>query len=254
MDLLTLSYYFSLFPNEGHLGPLRICKNDDTLFTSQTNFQQDKQIISPQYIQLVNKILTDRQTGVDQFGMKSNLNIANIPVAVKTGTSREFHDSWTVGYTKDFVVGVWIGNTENTAMDSVSGADGAGKIWNEIMQLMINSKYSTNAPFNFNLLTEFNSSNAIVYGLPDDQYTTYQNLLTENVIILEPYNNDSFLFESSTQIPLRAKEEVTWQINGEISEINKEMVFRPHAPGLYTIEAILNNGIKETIQIYINSE
>ena len=62
--------------------------------------------------------------------------------ALKTGTSHNFHDSWTIGYTPDFLIGVWIGNSANTAMRQVSGQTGAGKIWHEVMELMYNSSYN----------------------------------------------------------------------------------------------------------------
>ena len=55
------------------------------------------------------------------------------PAAVKTGTSQNFDDNWTVGYTSDFAVGVWAGNDDNSPMINVTGVDGAGPIWHEAM-------------------------------------------------------------------------------------------------------------------------
>ena len=53
--------------------------------------------------------------------------------SVKTGTSQDYRDSLTIGYTKEFVVGVWVGNSDNSPMDEVTGGQGAAKIWHDVM-------------------------------------------------------------------------------------------------------------------------
>ena len=55
------------------------------------------------------------------------------PAAVKTGTSSDFRDTWTVGFTRDYTVAVWVGNFDGSAMRGVSGVTGAGPLWNRIM-------------------------------------------------------------------------------------------------------------------------
>ena len=114
-----------------------------------TNYNQNKKIADDKYIQLVNKILSDRQTSIDQFGALSDLNLGINNYALKTGTSRDYHDSWVMGYTPDFLVGVWTGNSDNTPMNNVSGQTGAGKIWHQAMNLLINSEYNKKTNFNF---------------------------------------------------------------------------------------------------------
>ncbi|MEA1936968.1 MAG: transglycosylase domain-containing protein, partial [Patescibacteria group bacterium] len=150
MDLMSLSYYFTIFPNRGILQPLNIYKDKNGLSCfASANFSQNKKITDEKYIQLINRILSDRKTGIEQFGIKNNLDLFQNNYAVKTGTSRGFHDSWTIGYTPDFLAGVWIGNSDNTPMENVSGQNGAGRIWNEVMNLLINSKYNKKTPFEF---------------------------------------------------------------------------------------------------------
>ncbi|PIW92269.1 MAG: hypothetical protein COZ89_00745, partial [Candidatus Nealsonbacteria bacterium CG_4_8_14_3_um_filter_37_23] len=141
MNLLDLAHYFTIFSNDGILKELKIYKNDETL-------APDKRITEPEYIQLINKILNDRETGIEQFGLKSDLNLFQQNYALKTGTSRDFRDSWVIGYTPDFLVGVWLGNADNSPMDEVSGQVGAGRIWAEIMELLLNSKYNKKTPLN----------------------------------------------------------------------------------------------------------
>jgi membrane carboxypeptidase/penicillin-binding protein PbpC len=58
-------------------------------------------------------------------------------VAAKTGTTTDFRDNWTVGYTPNLVVGVWVGNADNTPMQNVTGVSGAGPIWNQFMRSVL---------------------------------------------------------------------------------------------------------------------
>lgn len=216
MDILTLSHYFTIFPNKGILKPIRVFSKGESNFLPPPmgeGIKEEKRIIDDRFIQLVNKILSDRETGIDQFGMKSNLNLPSRAYAVKTGTSRDFHDSWTVGYTPDFLVGVWVGNADNTPMWQVSGQTGAGKIWHEAMEAMLNSKYNKNTPFDFLHLKEFLQSGSLEYGLGEDDYASARVLLNDDKLILSPHEGDIFLLESQTRIPLKAKKEVEWFIN-----------------------------------------
>ena len=59
--------------------------------------------------------------------------LADRPVAAKTGTTNDYRDNLTMGYTPDFVTGVWVGNSNNTPMQNVTGVTGAGPIWHEFM-------------------------------------------------------------------------------------------------------------------------
>lgn len=241
MDLLALTYYTSLFANNGALKPLELCQHQTLAHQSQTRFNQHAQIADEAYVQLVNKILTDRTTGVEQFGLVNDLIIPGVAIAAKTGTSREFHDSWTIGYTPDFVVGVWLGNTENTAMDEVSGSAGAGAIWHNVMELLISSGYNRKTPFRLDAITEFRTGNTIEYGLAADDYEAYQKLLTTNELILSPHDGDTFLLERNTRIPLRASVAAAWLVNGEPIGEGSEMIFKPTSPGTYTISAQTSN-------------
>ncbi len=255
MDLLSLSYYFTIFPSEGKLNPLKIYKNEnDFSYNLNTNFSQNKRIADEKYIQLINKVLSDRKTGIEQFGMNSNLNLFQDNYAVKTGTSREFHDSWTIGYTPDFLVGVWIGNSDNTPMDGISGQNGAGRIWNEAMNLLINSEYNKKTPFEFDLIREFYENGNIEYGLFEDDYEENKNLLQDDSLILNPHDQDTFLFEENTQILLRAKESVWWYVNDNFFGEGKEIIFDIENPEIYKIKALGENGKEEVVEIFVEEE
>jgi penicillin-binding protein 1C len=81
---------------------------------------------------LVTDMLADPHARAQSFGLHSVLEMP-FPAAVKTGTSSDFRDTWTVGFTRDYTVGVWVGNFDGTAMRGVSGVTGAGPLWNRIM-------------------------------------------------------------------------------------------------------------------------
>lgn len=172
---------------------------------------------------------------------------------MKTGTSREYHDSWVIGYTPDFLVGVWVGNSNDTPMDAVSGQSGAGTIWHETMNLMLNSEYNKNTPFDFSLLKEFTTSDGIDYGLPNDDFEKNKNLLAENNLILNPHNGDTFLLEKNMDIPLKAREYAEWQVNGTTLGRGEELIFAPDKIGEYTINATAQNS-KESIKIFVETE
>ena len=243
MSLLDLAKYFTIFPNKGILKELKI-------FNEYENISSEKVISKPEYVQLINKILNDRKTGIEQFGLKSELNLFQENYALKTGTSI---DSWTMGFTPDFLVGVWVGNADNSPTDGVSGQLGAGSIWAETMNLILNSEYNKKTPFEFNLIEEFQNGENIEYGLSNDDYEKSLNILKERdkSIILNPHDGDSFLLEKDTKIVLKAKKNVKWFINSELLSEGENIVFVPQKAGRYQIEAEDDNGLKEAVTIFI---
>lgn len=97
------------------------------------------QILSEEASFLVSHILLDNVARSDAFGSNSLLRIPGRTVAVKTGTTDEKRDNWTFGYTPSRVVGVWVGNNDNTPMNAAiaSGVTGASPIWNKLMTLSL---------------------------------------------------------------------------------------------------------------------
>ena len=92
-----------------------------------------QQAISPVDAFLITDILSDNEARLPAFGANSPLVLADRPVAAKTGTTNDYRDNLTMGYTPDFVTGVWVGNSNNTPMQNVTGVTGAGPIWHEFM-------------------------------------------------------------------------------------------------------------------------
>ncbi len=88
------------------------------------------------------EILLDNNARSDAFGSNSLLNIAGKTVSVKTGTTDEKRDNWAIGFTPSYVVGVWVGNNDNSPMNQAiaSGITGASPIWHDIMTAVLKGK------------------------------------------------------------------------------------------------------------------
>ncbi|MBI2034583.1 MAG: penicillin-binding protein [Candidatus Levybacteria bacterium] len=99
-------------------------------------------VLSEEVSFLISHILLDDNARSEVFGRGSKLNISGKTVSVKTGTTDVKRDNWTVGYTKSFVAGVWVGNNDNTPMNPkiASGVTGATPIWNRLMKLVLQDK------------------------------------------------------------------------------------------------------------------
>lgn len=91
-----------------------------------------RQIGDTQTWALVTDMLADRNVRAHSFGLHSVLD-EPFAAAVKTGTSSDYRDTWTIGFSRDYTVGVWVGNFDGSAMRGVSGVTGAGPLWNRIM-------------------------------------------------------------------------------------------------------------------------
>jgi len=154
---------YSVFANEGGKissgGILEIYDN-----TGEKIFEKKRgkeAVLSEDVARKINSVLSDNKSRTPVFGGHSPLYIPGRYVAAKTGTTQEFRDAWTVGYTKDVVVGVWAGNNDNRPMRQ--GADGvyvAAPIWNKFMQELL-LRYS-DKPFTPYQMVE--STNLMVTG------------------------------------------------------------------------------------------
>lgn len=116
----------------------------------EKNNPSTKDSIDPRVAFLLTDILKDNIARAPEFGFNSYLVVKDHPeVAVKTGTSNDLRDNWTVGYNQNFLVLTWVGNNDNSPMSRVaSGVTGASPIWNKIMTAVLNGQPSIdwNAP------------------------------------------------------------------------------------------------------------
>jgi penicillin-binding protein 1C len=97
------------------------------------------QVLKPEVAYLVSHILLDNNARSAAFGSNSLLNIPGHPVSVKTGTTDDLRDNWTIGYTPSYLTAVWVGNNDNSPMNRylVSGVTGAAPIFNQVMHQVL---------------------------------------------------------------------------------------------------------------------
>jgi membrane carboxypeptidase/penicillin-binding protein PbpC len=244
---MSLADAFTIFPNYGRLKNLTLFNNPqcNAVLAQKSNSVAAKKI----YIELINKILADRVIAQDQFSSASDLNLPAANYALKTGTSHGYTDSWVVGYTPDFLVAVWVGNADSSAMEGVSGQIGAGRIWGDVMQMMLASKYNKKTPFDFADVVEYKDGNNIQYGLKNDDYDAAKNIIEskDDSLILKPHDGDIYEFTTDARIVLSAKEAVNWTVNGQNLGTSQELVYSPAAAGNYIITATGNHA--ETIAV-----
>lgn len=135
--LAELTNAYAAFANGGQrVEPAYILKIEDkdgNVLYEWKPPDQGRPELDPRVAFLINSILSDNNARIPGFGTSSVLNIGR-PAAAKTGTTTDFRDNWTVGYTPTLVVGVWVGNADNTPMVDVSGISGAGPIWNQFIR------------------------------------------------------------------------------------------------------------------------
>jgi membrane peptidoglycan carboxypeptidase len=138
ISLLQLSDAYASLANGGYYIPsvavLDVKDADGKLLYTEPR-AAPVQVFDARVAWLISDILSDDRARETGFGLNSTLNVG-FSAAVKTGTTTNFHDNWTMGYTPDLVVGVWVGNSNYEAMKDVSGVTGAAPIWNEMMRAL----------------------------------------------------------------------------------------------------------------------
>lgn len=145
IPLIEMTGAFAVLANQGQrMPPVTIRKIVDaegnvdcelgTDTPCQPNTGVGAQVISPVDAFLITDILSDNQARATVFGADSLLYLRDRPVAAKTGTTNDFRDVLTLGYTPQLVTGVWVGNSNNAEMRNISGVSGAAPIWNAFMR------------------------------------------------------------------------------------------------------------------------
>lgn len=144
--------------------------NDKTIYEAKK--PSERRVLSDGAAFLISHILSDSNARAEAFGARSYLTIPGKTVAVKTGTTNDKRDNWTLGYTKAVTVGVWVGNNDNSPMNPkiASGITGASPIWHSIMSELL-KKYDhgiQDKPAEVDAL----QIDSYFGGLPKDGYPT----------------------------------------------------------------------------------
>jgi 1A family penicillin-binding protein len=143
MSDMTIAY--GVLANMGvrqDLNPILKVVDKDGKTLEEYKYEVGNRVMSRETGFIIQQILSDDGARSMVFGSGSMLNIKGHPeVAVKTGTTNDMRDNWTIGYTQDYVVATWVGNNDNSKMGGlVSGTTGAAPIWNKIMTQILKDK------------------------------------------------------------------------------------------------------------------
>lgn len=138
VHLLEMVQAYGTFANNGKLAPYYSIekitdKFGDTVYEHSKNTPPEKQVLIPAAAYLLTHILSDNNARTEVFGANSPLRLSR-PAAAKTGTTDDYKDSWTLGYTPNLVAGAWIGNNNGIPMKGVAGALGAANVWKNFME------------------------------------------------------------------------------------------------------------------------
>jgi len=144
VELLELTGAYAAFMNKGYrVDPVSILKVQDSSGKVLEEVKPDKKnrVLTEEQAFLIADILSDNSARKDIFGENSLLNIPGRTLAVKTGTTNDKKDNWTIGGNSQTLVGVWVGNNDNSPMLNVaSGISGASPIWNKIVSASLLGK------------------------------------------------------------------------------------------------------------------
>ncbi|RPJ00207.1 MAG: hypothetical protein EHM39_05230, partial [Chloroflexi bacterium] len=155
-SLLDLTYTYNVFNTGGYMAGMPVHKDEETpglrtlnpvavlriedadgrvlwQYADETATFQRRLILEPALAYIMTDILADNEARQPAFGRDNAMQLTR-PAAVKTGTSNDNRDSWTVGYTPQIVTGVWMGNNNNHSMNDVTGESGAAVVWHAIME------------------------------------------------------------------------------------------------------------------------
>lgn len=139
--LLEMTSAYGVFAANGVRHPHQSILSVESASGEKLEEYQDKsyQVLKPNTTNILSDILSDDAARTPTFGANSILNIPGHDVAVKTGTTNNNKDAWTIGYTPSIAVGVWVGNNDNTPMKK-GGAALAGPIWNGVISEALKDK------------------------------------------------------------------------------------------------------------------
>ncbi|BDA78374.1 penicillin-binding protein 1C [Leptospira kobayashii] len=131
-NLFQLARVYASFPLGGILPKVSIGKNGN----SEIYFGSSKVLFSKETAEEITHILNDSSLRSRAFGNRNFMDFP-YPVSIKTGTSKDFRNSWTIGFTKKYIIGAWVGNFSGEKTMEVSGSFGAGRIFHSVMRYMM---------------------------------------------------------------------------------------------------------------------
>ncbi len=137
--LLDITSAYGVFATEGYknspISVLKITDKDGNIIEENTSNPQ--RVMDREIAKKMTDIMSDNEARAPVFGENSPLHFPNHEVASKTGSTQRFRDAWTIGYDSSKVVGVWVGNNDNTPMRNAPGVSVAAPMWRDMMEYVI---------------------------------------------------------------------------------------------------------------------
>jgi 1A family penicillin-binding protein len=136
VTLLEMTTTYAEIANGGRrVVPQPILRIEDSSgrLVFQAAEQRGDTLIDPRHAYIITSILSDKEARIPTFGTPNALELSRT-AAAKTGTTDDYRDAWTIGYTPDLVTGVWVGNSNGQPMKRVFGSRGAAPIWHDFME------------------------------------------------------------------------------------------------------------------------
>jgi len=224
-DMVTAYGVLANMGTKKELSPILKVVDKDGVVLEEYKESGGKRLLSRDTAFIIQQILSDDGARSMVFGRGSMLNIKDHPeVAVKTGTTNDMRDNWTIGYTSDYVVATWVGNNDNSKMGYlVSGTTGAAPIWNKIMTNLLEDK-AVKKPVRPASIVGMHVCNLTGLGIPDEGCESHfeyfkkeflpakQGSLRQNVLV----NKDTGrLVQEGENIP-----NAEWQEHSIVTDIN----------------------------------
>ncbi|MFA6436880.1 MAG: PBP1A family penicillin-binding protein [Candidatus Paceibacterota bacterium] len=146
VKLLELTSAYGIFATEGlknnYYSIVRVEDGKGNIL-EEYKPEQPERVLDQNVSRLITDVLSDNNARAPIFGTASSLYFGDTPVAAKTGTTQDYRDGWTIGYTPNFVAGVWTGNNDNSSMGKTAGIRTAGLIWHEFMLEALKNREKT---------------------------------------------------------------------------------------------------------------
>lgn len=150
VKLLEMVGGYAVFANNGLKVPFNFIKKiEDSNGNILKEYKPSVPIrVIPSWVAYeINDILSDNEARAPVFGWNSPLFLENYQAAVKTGTSQDRRDAWIIGYTPSLIVGIWMGNNDNSPLKQKAAASLAGPLWNELMKTILTNYFKEKEEF-----------------------------------------------------------------------------------------------------------
>lgn len=220
---------------------VRNSKGEVLYAAPEKKLEAEKRVLGQDVAFMLTDIMSDNNERIAQFGLNNVLTLDR-PAAVKTGTTRNFKDNWTMGFTPDYVVGVWVGNSNGDPMHDVSGVQGAGPIWHSVM-----NEVHRGIPIHPFVPPASVVKDENEWRSRTIQYSAESGGEVGEFRIKKPFDGDIFQFQKTLDTsvqrirlestPLKTGETIEWFVDGEMVG-NGESVFWPISIGEHSVKAV----------------